>query len=180
MGIYNDDCVSGTDMYGNVFWKVQRAAFLGGGRDFRVENNVFVDCTPAISLDGRGVSKAPVWHDMVYKTMKERLEAMNWRQPPYSTRYPELADLEPLYERDDGIPPGKILVARNICVGGTWTEIHWGATPEMVRFQDNLVGQDPHFIDAANGNFALKPDSPAFKLGFKAIPFERIGLPKGP
>ena len=88
MGIYMDDCVSGTLIYGNVLWKLHRAVFLGGGRDFRVENNVFVDCDPAVELDDRGLSKSPVWHDMVYKTMKQGLDAMNWRQPPYSTRVP--------------------------------------------------------------------------------------------
>jgi len=109
MGIYMDDCVSGTQIYGNVLWKLHRAVFLGGGRDFRVENNIFVDCDPAIELDGRGLSKAPVWHNMVYQTMKQRLEDVNWRQPPYRTRYPELADLERYYAKEDGVPPGNIL-----------------------------------------------------------------------
>jgi len=177
MGVYNDDCVSGTVIFGNIFWRVQRAAFLGGGRDFRVENNVFVECTPAVSLDGRGLSSAPVWRNMVYDTMRKRLDDMNWRQPPYSTRYPELADLVPFYEGGAGIPPGNIVVARNLCVGGEWTEIYWGATADMVRFEDNLVGQDVGFVDAAAGNFALRPDSPAFGLGFLPIPVERIGLP---
>ena len=59
MGIYLDDCVSGTQIYGNVFCKVHRAAFIGGGRDYKVENNIFVDCTPAVELDGRGLSKRP-------------------------------------------------------------------------------------------------------------------------
>ncbi|MCX6923890.1 MAG: right-handed parallel beta-helix repeat-containing protein, partial [Verrucomicrobia bacterium] len=44
MGIYMDDCVSGTAIFGNLFYRVQRAAFLGGGRDHQVRNNIFVDC----------------------------------------------------------------------------------------------------------------------------------------
>ena len=56
MGIYMDDCVSGPLIYGNVFWKLHRAVFIGGGRDFCVENNIFVDCDPAVELDGRGLS----------------------------------------------------------------------------------------------------------------------------
>ena len=180
MGVYNDDCVSGTVMFGNIFWKLQRAVFLGGGRDFRVENNVFVDCTPAVTLDGRGLSHAPVWHDMVYQTMKQRLEAMNWRQPPYATRYPELAALAPYYEKDEGIPPGNNLVTRNICVGGKWTEVSWGATPAMAKFEDNLVAVDPQFVDPANGKFELKETSPAFKLGFQRIPMEKIGPLRSP
>ncbi|HIJ53859.1 MAG TPA: right-handed parallel beta-helix repeat-containing protein [Planctomycetes bacterium] len=186
MGIYMDDCVSGTQIYGNVLWKLHRAVFLGGGRDFKVENNIFIDCDPAVDIDGRGLSKSPVWHNMVYKTMKERLERMNWKQPPYSTRYPELADLQKYYARDDGLPPGNILVARNICVGEKWLTIRWGATKDMVTVRDNLVCQEaslsgegaPHFVDAASGDFRLKDDSPAFELGFKRIPFEQIGLVK--
>jgi len=176
MGIYMDDCVSGTQIYGNVLLKLHRAVFLGGGRDFKVENNIFVDCDPAVDIDGRGLSKSPVWHNMVYKTMKERLERMNWKQPPYSTRYPELSDLQKYYAKDDGLPPGNILVARNICVGEKWLTIRWGATKDMVTVRDNLVESDPHFVDAASGDFRLKDDSPAFKLGFKKIPFEQIGL----
>ncbi|MDH4239513.1 MAG: right-handed parallel beta-helix repeat-containing protein, partial [Phycisphaerae bacterium] len=178
MGIYMDDCVSGTQIYGNVLWKLHRAVFLGGGRDFKVENNIFIDCDPAIDIDGRGLSKSPVWNNMVYKTMKERLERMNWKQPPYSTRYPELADLQKYYAKNDGLPPGDILVARNICIGDKWLTIRWGATKEMVTVQDNFIEGDPHFVDAASGDFRLKDDSPAYKLGFKQIPFEQIGLMK--
>jgi len=175
MGIYMDDCVSGTQIYGNVLWKLHRAVFLGGGRDFKVENNIFINCDPAIEIDGRGLSKAPVWHNMVYQTMKQWLENMNWKQPPYSTRYPQIAELEKYYAKDEGVPPGNILVARNICVGSKWLETTWGATKDVVDAQDNLVGTDPCFVDPEKGDFRLRDDSPAFKLGFKRIPFEQIG-----
>ncbi len=175
MGIYMDDCVSGTQICGNVLWKLHRAVFLGGGRDFTVENNVFIDCDPAVELDGRGMSKSPVWHDMVYKTMKQRLEDVNWREPPYRTRYPQLADLEAYYAKDEGLPPGNVVVSRNICVHSELLKITWGATPEAVESKDNLVNIDPLFLDAASGDFRLKDDSPAYAQGFQPIPFDRIG-----
>jgi len=34
---------------------------------------------------------------------------------------------------------------------------------------------DPLFVDPANHDYRLKPESPALKLGFKQIPFEKIG-----
>ena len=36
---------------------------------------------------------------------------------------------------------------------------------------DNLVDQDPRFVDRAGGDFQLRKDSPAFK----PIPLEKIG-----
>jgi len=43
--------------------------------------------------------------------------------------------------------------------------------------RDNIIVQgDPGFVDAGAGNLELKPDCAAWKLGFKRIPFEEIGL----
>ena len=39
-----------------------------------------------------------------------------------------------------------------------------------------MLDADPHFVDAAKGNFQLRDDSPAYKLGFQRIPIEKIGL----
>ncbi len=37
------------------------------------------------------------------------------------------------------------------------------------------VVADPMFLDPKNGDFRLKQESPAFKLGFQKIPFDKIG-----
>jgi len=34
---------------------------------------------------------------------------------------------------------------------------------------------DPRFVDPADGNFSLKPGSPAFKIGFKPIDTSDVG-----
>jgi len=57
MGVYLDDCDNGDTIYGNAFYRVTRAAFIGGGRYNRVENNLFVDCSPAVHVDARGKSR---------------------------------------------------------------------------------------------------------------------------
>jgi hypothetical protein len=175
MGVYMDDCVSGTEIVGNIFFKATRAAFLGGGRDHRVENNVFVDCDPAVQLDGRGLDHSPVWHDMVYDYMKRQLESVPLAL--YRDHYPELQEVERLYQTTtNGIPPRGNILIHNVCVGGKWLSVGWHATQEMLNQRDNYVGQDPGFVDLAKLNFQIKDESPVWALGFRRIPFESIGL----
>jgi hypothetical protein len=176
MGVYMDDCVSGTLIYGNVFYQVSRAAFLGGGRDHRVENNLFVACQPAVDLDGRGLDKAPVWHNMVYGFMKEQLGKVP--QDLYRQRYPAIKDLDRYYAADNGIPPEGNVVARNICLGGKWLNIGWHAKTNLVEIVGNYVSAETNWVNASQLDFRLAKDAPVWNAGFQPIPLERIGLQK--
>ena len=60
MGIYLDDSFSSATIYGNVFFDVTAAAFIGGGRDNVVDNNLFVECNPALHIDARGMGVAEI------------------------------------------------------------------------------------------------------------------------
>lgn len=173
-GVYMDDCVSGTTIVGNVFYKVPNAVFLGGGRDHHVENNIFVDCSPAVWIDGRGLSKRPVWHNMVYDLMKLELYAVP--QELYRDRYPAIRDLDKYYAQDNGVPPENNLVARNICVGGKWLDLDKRVPTALNQIAENYIGPDPGFASIEQMDFRLRQDSPAWKIGFKEIPWERIGL----
>lgn len=46
---------------------------------------------------------------------------------------------------------------------------------QMAGVDAQSVVADPLFVDPDRGDFTLKPDSPALKLGFKPIPFREIG-----
>lgn len=56
--------------------------------------------------------------------------------------------------------------------------------PDTVAFNKSLknhtdahsVYGDPMFVDAAKGNFSVKPNSPAFKIGFKNFPMDEFGV----
>jgi len=181
MAVYLDDCASSTTIFGNIFYQCTRAVLIGGGRNNRVENNIFIKCEPAIHLDGRGLDMSPVWQSMVHETMKTRLDAVDHLNPPYSTRYPDLRQLDAYYAERRGIPPEGNLIVRNICCG-PWIDIRWHADPKIVAVQNNMVDEDPFFVDAEGMDFQLRIDSPAYEIGFKKIPADKIGprriLPK--
>ena len=168
VGVYLDDMLCGIKIYGNVFYRVTRAAFIGGGRDNIVENNIFVDCDPALHIDARALGWASY---IVPTTMKDNLLAMPYKQPLWSDRYPALVNI---LEDEPAAPKGN-LVARNIFWGGKWDWIEEAARP-LTKFEDNMINEDPLFVDLARMNFQLRDDSPAYKQGFKRIPVEKIGL----
>lgn len=173
VGVYLDDMFASASIYGNVFHKVTRAAFIGGGRDCSVENNIFVDCKPALHVDARAMNWAGYHADewIAEAKAKGTIKGLAYTQPPYSTKYP---DVVKLLDDEPKSPKGN-RIARNICWGGTWDEIEEIARPYLV-LESNWVQEDPHFVDAANLDFRLKPDAPAFKQGFVPIPMESIGL----
>jgi len=47
-------------------------------------------------------------------------------------------------------------------------------------YDAHSVLADPLFVDAAGGDYRLKPDSPALALGFQPIPIEQIGVRTAP
>lgn len=188
MGVYMDDCVSGTEVFGNVFYKVHWAMFIGGGRDHRVENNLFVDCDPAVRADGRGLDQSAVWRNMVDDTMRKRLAEVPLVL--YRERYPEMKSLDRYYgppegpaitgEAFKGIPPDDNVVARNVCVG-KWMDVGWHATAGMLQLVSNFTNAASSLDSLPNDqskpkDFALKKTSPAWALGFRRIPVELIGL----
>jgi hypothetical protein len=62
---------------------------------------------------------------------------------------------------------------------GKWLAIRSRATRDMIDVGENLTTEDPLFVNEALLNFQLRPDSPAYKSGFRGIPFEEIGPRRG-
>ncbi len=178
--VYFDDGDGGDTVFGNVFYRCGEpgrgsfgTVFSHGGHDNLAENNIFIECK-------RALGSAP-WNDKRWKDVidggqgcfwtKRLLEEVDITKPPYTTRYPDLLGfMNP--------KPGQTRVnraVRNVLVkcaqvsSGNW----------QVSGKENLITDgDPGFVDAAAGDFRLRPDSEVFKKlpGFKPIPFEKIGL----
>ena len=177
--VYLDDCASGQIIVGNVFQNVWRGLMIGGGRDNVIEDNVFVGYKVGIHFDARGIG----WARPLIEGGKGgwnivgRLDAVPWNKEPYASRYPTLPGLLD----DTPIEPRGNRIARNIFVGENWLHLV-RITMEQIEqgnwatIENNLTDADPRFVDEKAGDFRLRDDSPAHALGFKPIPFDKIGL----
>ena len=173
MGIYLDDEFCGIVIRRNVFSHVNDAVFIGGGRDNQVYDNLFANLTPAIYIDSRGLS----WQNSVVLdpngVFQQELAAVNYSQPPYSTRYPTLPQI---LTNSPGAPVGNLL-SSNIVINGTATAIDAGAQP-YITIESMFGSADVVFAKAmadasrsAFGDFQLAPSSPAIVKGFTPSQF---------
>lgn len=173
-GIYLDDCSCGTEIYGNLLVRAgRRAAFLiGGGKYHKIHDNIIMDSMLAFQMDDRGETwaKNTAWFR---KSFHEDWDEMKAGQPPFSTAYPELAK----YWQDNPEVPANS-IERNLvvnCRQFTNGKPGWGG------FTNNWETiTDPGFVNAAKGDYRLKPNAEAFKRipGFKPIQFGKTSIQK--
>jgi hypothetical protein len=168
MGVYLDDDFSSAHLYGNLFVQVPRASFIGGGQDSVFENNLYVDCYPAVHIDARGLG----WRTYGYDELRKKLEKWPYKQPPWSTKYPELVDILD----DEPMTPKGNIVRRNICIRGRWSSFEGKAKP-YITVEDNIIlDENPGFPDMEKPGLGFPADSEIAKLGFQPIPISQIGL----
>ncbi len=185
--VHEDDCVSGTAFEGNLCVLCGEGVAMCGGPDNTAVNNLFVYCSPGVALSGRGLdwwnwTKHPDGKVTVVDTrngatmnnLLRSLEKVPYKEAPW-TKYPHLADI---LDRDPAGAPYFCEVTRNISYGG---KVLWKANnvkPEWVTIADNWDNEgDPGFVNAAKGDYRLRPDAPAIKkIGFVPLPVEKMGL----
>jgi hypothetical protein len=132
--VYLDLPGSNTVIEGNVFCNVDIGVFFNSGRDNTVRNNLFVDCHPAVAIY--------LWPHKAYFQrggpwrIVEKLEAIHYREPPYSTRYPRLPSY--LDSADLGMPYGNRVV-ENVSCAGTWLDLSEELNLTKVTVERNLI-----------------------------------------
>ena len=159
MAVYLDDWASGFTVTGNLFYRAGRATMIGGGRDNIVENNIYVECSPSLHVDARGLGWASYYFDGTTKELFTEMDDMKYNQPPYSTRYPGLLHME------DSTPavPKYNTIARNISYGGRWMDVYdyLAFDLSVVTIKENVIGDpvllrrrkdgekgwDPYYLD---------------------------------
>jgi hypothetical protein len=165
-GIRFDDAISGMLVYGNVFYRSANGNFgavqMNSGRDNVMDNNIFADCK-------QGVSGGWYPGNSVWKMLQEgNRPADFYTAELYLSRYPELAHMM--------VAPGINHLWRNIFYH--CGQVVTGNQANLDLFQNGIFPDaDPGFVDAAGGDFRLKPAAPLFAtLGFRPIPLDEIGL----
>lgn len=89
-----------------------------------------------------------------------------------------LAPFDPatcVFERNLIRAPGEPKILRSDYGKSGEQIISWSEW-QQAGFDQGSQTDDPLFVDAVRDLFELKPDSPALKLGFEPVPWERIGL----
>ncbi len=177
-GVYIDDYASGVEVYENVFYKCGkgRGAILYKDSDNKVINNIFIDCRYVIC------ARAPVFNkpDKIKETygpdglFADRLNAVNYLQPPYINRYPFIADYLDLTIAGT---PRRNVTKKNVFVNISQVLVlDKGA--DVGAANNYETSTDPGFVSAANLNFQLRDDSIVYEKipGFKKIPLEKVGM----
>ncbi len=191
--VHLDDCVSGTTFRGNVVYRVGRGVSMCGGPFNVVDNNLFIDCQVGAALSDRGrawwtwtrqpdgtVTARDTRASHGYSTSNGLLRSLKqvpYDRPPY-TKYPHMAELLKVPDDDLGAPLWNV-ITRNISINGPVMQISRRIKPHWATIENNWNGPDdgdPGVVAPYAGDYRLKPDAPARKIGFKPIPFAKIGL----
>ena len=148
---FDDMCTYGATIFGNVFVRAGSTGVVkfNGGGESPIINNIMIDCP-------RGLQKTNCSTKRVVDSMKNELgqkrliEDVNILEPPYSTKYPVVAD------------------------------IYTGKRELSFPYECNyeVKGDYSQFVDAEKWNFALRKDSTVYDTikGFEPIPFDKMGL----
>ncbi|WP_423126713.1 right-handed parallel beta-helix repeat-containing protein [Gaoshiqia sp. Z1-71] len=175
--VYHDDGACGMTVFGNVFYRAGAfPSLIGGGSDNAYINNIFIDCPVGIKVDNR--LQAYDWAIPMIapgNVYDKALREIKHDQPPYSSKYPELAS----YWDDNPAFPKRNVVDKNIFVG---LETVILGDKKFLEYGDHnyITHDDPGFVNKKEQDFRLRKDSDVFAKvpGFQAIPFEQIGLKK--
>jgi hypothetical protein len=165
-GIRLDDAISGTLVYGNIFFHASQGfggVNMNSGRDNIIDNNIFAECEKAITGNydanneqWKGLGKRPAFF------MSEL----------YLKQYPGLLHLQE-------VP----------ALNSAWRNVFWKCGPLFTTYDQPSADKfdllanaeyptaDPGFVAAAKGDFRLKADADVFRrISFRPIPVEEIGL----
>ena len=179
-GIAFDDYASNCVVYGNIV--VGKMGFgVHGGKNNVFENNILVECKQYGIVYSDSVSERPASWQMSGFNTGNRFR----NNIIYCTSDPEKAFLYTIYYYTDRLiaesdynlffnAEGRYMVLDESGKLGA-KELPLDDWQKLGYDTNSLIG-DPLFVDPKRGDYRLRPESPAFQLGFQPIPIDRIGI----
>ncbi len=175
-GIRLDDAICNVLMYSNIFLCAADGHFgaiqIHGGKDNIADNNLFIACQAAASFSTWSNER---WQEMFTRAdMKKRLhEDIEIDQPPYSTKYPWLKDLQKnngqnFFWRNLLVRCNSLALRRNANIHEFLETI---STDDAQAF---LTDGTPESYDKAFSAESWKPFTACSAM--RPIPFNEIGL----
>ncbi|NQT13468.1 MAG: right-handed parallel beta-helix repeat-containing protein [Planctomycetes bacterium] len=166
-GIYLDLDCSGWHVHDNVCYNTVSGGFmLNGGTDNLVENNVFAD----------GKQHQIRWNPWRGYTMaRNRCQTNVFSYAGKTANLYTLSGFQDDYVRFERnlvhAHDGRVRIGGVAGMGGKDV---WNAWQKRGQDRDSLLA-DPLFVDPVKRDYRLKPESPAFELGFEAIDLSSVG-----
>jgi len=161
-GIYLDSFASGYEVKGNVVCRTWNGGFmLQGGKDNRIVNNIFVD-------------------GMVSQGSLANYERQSSGLQVISNIFAFSSPTAVVFQAG-ALGPEVIKVDRNLYFPPKGTPPTFASTtPAFSEWRKQgrdtaSVVADPEFLKPAVDDYTLRPTSPAFRLGFQALPLGQVG-----
>jgi len=164
-GIYLDDQESGFTISGNVFLRVSRPVVIHGGRDNAIHDNAFLlPIHGAIWIHKRG-------EGLTGGELQQRLAAVPFQRPPWSTRYPALANIL----KDDPASPLNNQLRGNLVLNGELLEFKKASDQ---AYRPISIGGDVSIARHTESTDATEAKQLAAELLSAAgLPFSAYSLP---
>ena len=166
-GIYFDNSGMHSTVYGNIIIGTVLGGVsipVGDPKDNLFENNILVDCIMQqadLRIGGQSATGNRFVRNILYYTdLKSALFFINSRTKQ------AFAECDYNLYASPGDEEPAILGSETVQTLNQWREL---------GFDTHSVVADPLFVDPANGDYRLKPSSPAFALGFRPIDVSWIG-----
>ncbi len=185
-GVYLDDCVSGVEVYANIFYRVSNTAiFVGGGRDVIVRNNLVGLSGTAHHNDDRGRFRITDGAGD-YWNLLERLgyDGIRYKEAPWATAFPACAAIPDSWDEiQRGLwrNPENCVFSGNAGWGNsTWTseqnDSGTGVFAVYASFTNNHASVSAPFDENAALNRSARAATVSASVsGFTPIAFASIG-----
>lgn len=192
--VYFDDLWSAADVNSNIFYNVDRAGLIGGGRDSGFKNNIFMNCGASVAIDSRGeryvgameaFRETDIYRNIFYSPFRSAI----WRK-----EFPEIYDM---FEnpgtgydavsfaettlKDEAFLPAGNSINENVFINTNSPSLS-GSAEELTEVEGNIrltTNEAKNiFSSYENQYFNVKAGSLIFDMlpDFDAPEFDKIGV----